>query len=290
MQTAPYRFQLLAPSGTPPSKVSGRIGSHPDSFDHYLSSLQKLRARTYLADGAIGPRQLDEQGRFRMHGDEDSWHFLLIDSDDEAVGCVRYLSHSPFASFDDLSISHCPMAADLVWGSKFRGALEADLAFARENLLTFVEVGGWAIETAYRHTRAALEVLLASFAWARMIGGAIGCCTATFRNNSALMLRRIGGTSIEYNNEAIPPYEDAGYGCMMEVLRFRFQNFDPRFQKMVDDIYNRIAEQPTIAASLEDEAFQQEALRTSQSLSALDRALQSANQGAGAKTDVLLPA
>lgn len=288
MQTAPYRFQLLAPPGTPSSKVLGDVSSNPDGYEHYLSSLQKLRAQTYLADGAIGPKQLDEEGRFRMHRDGESWHFLLVNPEDEAIGCVRYLTHSPSACVDDLSVSRCPMANDPVWGSKFRGALEADLMFARQNLLTFVEVGGWAIESSHRHTRAALEVLLASFSWARMIGGAIGCCTATFRNNSAVMLRRIGGHSIEYNNEAIPAYEDPSYGCMMEVLRFRFQNFDPRFQKMVDSIYARIADQQTIAASLEDEVSQQEAMKTSSGLHALGHALQSANQNVAATAGALL--
>ena len=288
MQTAPYRFQLLAPPGTPSSKVLGVITSNPHAYEQYLGSMQKLRAQTYLADGAIGPEQLDEHGRFRMHRDEESWHFLLVSSEDEVVGCVRYLTHSPSACVDDLSISHCPIANDPVWGDKFRKALENDLIFARENLLTFVEVGGWAIERSYRHTRAALEILLASFSWARMIGGAIGCCTATFRNNSATMLRRIGGCSIEYNNHPIPAYDDAGYGCMMEVLRFRFQNFDPRFQKMVDNIYDRIGEQRTIAASLEDEVCEQEAIKTSDGLQALGRALQSANQTVGTTAGILL--
>src|SRR3954451_23478700 len=262
MQTAPYRFQLLAPPGTPTLKVSGPVDSNPAAYERYLSSLQRLRAQTYLADGAIAPEQLDGQGRFRMHRDEESWHFLLINSEDEAIGCVRYLTHLPSACVDDLSISHCPMAKHPVWGSKFRGALEADLTFARQNLLTFVEVGGWAIESSHRHTRAALEILLASFSWARMIGGAIGCCTATFRNNSAVMLRRIGGCSIEYNDEAIPAYEDASYGCMMEVLRFRFQNFDPRYQKMVDSIYARLTTQSTLTESLEDLTCQEDSLRT----------------------------
>lgn len=288
MQTAPYRFQLLAPPGTSSSNLTGPIKSDIDSYAHYLTSLQKLRAETYLADGAIGPEQLDGQGRFHMSRDEDSWHFLLINPDEQAVGCVRYLPHSPSALVDDLFISHAPVANDPTWGSKFRGALESDLTFARQNMLTFVEIGGWAIEASYRHTRAALEILLASFAWARMIGGSIGCCTATVRNSSSDMLRRIGGRSFEYNNEAIPPYNDAGYGCIMEVLRFHFQNFDPRFQKMVDSISTRIAEQHTITTVLETAACHQDAMRTADSLQALGRALQSANQTAAAPAAISL--
>src|SRR4051794_40058363 len=144
MQTASYRFQLLAPPGITPSHLSGPISCDPNSYERYLTSLQKLRAQTYLADGAIGPERLDAAGRFRMESDERAWHFLLVNEHEEAVGCVRYLTHLPSASIDDLFISHCPLAEDPVWGKHFRAALEADLAFARQNLLTFVEVGGWA--------------------------------------------------------------------------------------------------------------------------------------------------
>src|SRR3954470_3940127 len=242
MQTVPYRFQLLAPPGTVRSGVSAPTSVDNDSYERYLGSLQKLRAKCYLADAAIGPDQLDGAGRFPMHRDRDSWHFLLVGPEDEVVGCVRYLTHLPTATPLDLLISHSAIGQDPVWRDKFRRAIASDLTFARENRLTFIEVGGWAIESAFRQTRAALEVLLASFAWGRMIGGATGCCTATFRNSSASMLRRIGGRSLEHNNEVIPPYTDASYGCMMEALRFHFQDFDPRYHKMVDSIYTRMSE------------------------------------------------
>jgi hypothetical protein len=111
-----------------------------------------------------------------------------------------------------------------------------------------------------------------------MIGGGIGCCTATFRNSSAAMLRRIGGRSLEFDKEAIPPYNDANYGCMMEALRFHFQDFDPRYGKMVDSIYERITEQSTITRPLEDVTCQEDAMRTTDSLWALGGALQPANR------------
>jgi len=282
MQIASYRFQLLAPNGASSANVSGAISCESDSYDHYLSSLQKLRAESYVSDGAIAPDRVDEEGRFPMHRDEDCWHFLLVDPERQVVGCVRYLAHPPTASIGDLLISHSPLGNDTLWGGKFHETLRSDLAFARRNVLAFIEVGGWAIDVAYRHTRAALEILLASFAWARMMGGGIGCCTATVRNNSASMLRRIGGCSFEYNGEAIPPYSDAKYGCTMEALRFHFQNFDPRYQKTVDSIYNRIAEQPIITRSSHEDAGRADAAGATHSLLALDRALHSANQAVAA--------
>lgn len=289
MQIAPYGFQLLAPAGASSANVSGAISCHDDSYEHYLSSLQKLRAESYVSDGAIAPEQVDKQGRFPMHRDEDCWHFLLVDPDRKVVGCVRYLSHPATASAADLLISHSPLVNDPLWGGKFHEALKSDLAFARRNLLAFIEVGGWAINTAYRHTRAALEILLASFAWARMIGGGIGCCTATVRNNSASMLRRIGGRSFEHNHESIPPYKDAKYGCIMEALRFHFQNFDLRYGKMVDSIYHRMAEQPIITRSFHQDPGQADQANVTNSLLALSEALRAANETVGTPECVAFP-
>jgi hypothetical protein len=220
--------------------------ANADVHECYLASLQRLRARTYLDDGAIQPLQIDDAGRFQMHQDEECWHFLLLDCQDQVVGCVRYLAHPNTACFEDLWISHSPQACDPEWAAKLRSAIESDLLWARRQGLSFVEVGGWAIASEYRHTRAALEVMLASFAWGRLIGGAIGCCTATARNNSASILRRIGGMSLEHDGEAIPPYADVSYGCSMEILRFQFQAFDPRYQKIVNDIYRQLTECSTV--------------------------------------------
>jgi hypothetical protein len=278
MQIAPYCFQLLAPAGTSAENVSGAMISEADSYDYYLSSVQKLRADSYVSDGAIAPERVDQEGRFRMQRDEDCWHFLLVDTNRQVVGCVRYLKHPATAGIDDLLISHSPLGNDAWWGGKFQQVLTADLAFARRNLLAFIEVGGWAINRGYRHTRAALEILLASFAWARMIGGGIGCCTATVRNNSASMLRRIGGRSFEYDHEPIPPYKDPKYGCTMEALRFHFQNFDLRYRNMVDSIYQRMIEQPIIMRSFEQQAGAPDSENATKSLLALSQALHSANQ------------
>jgi len=289
MQIAPYRFQLLAPGGIPTSNASAAISCERDAYDHYLSSLQKLRAESYLSDGAITPERIDKEGRFLMHRDEDCWHFLLIDPAQEVIGCVRYLAHPAAATIRDLLIAQSPLGKDPFWGSKFAHALESHLAFAHRNALTFVEVGGWAINTAYRHTRAALEILLASFAWAKMIGGGIGCCTATVRNKSASMLRRIGGSSFEFGNEVIPPYIDSKYGCTMEALRFHFQDFDPRYQKLVDSIYNRIPEQPIITRPGDYDRSGADAVHATNSLVALGRALHSANQTVAAPACVSVP-
>ena len=194
-----------------------------------MSSMQKLRARVYLKDAAIRECDLDDEGRFYMPGDEDSWHLLLIDVNNEAIGCAKYLVHPSNVPYHRLKVAQSPLAHHPIWGERVQRAVEADLRRIREEKLQYVEVGGWALAEEWRGTRAALEILVGSFALGQIWGGAIGSCTATVRHSSSSMLRRIGGTSFELAGEAIPAYEDPHYGCTMELLRFDYRTPSKRF-------------------------------------------------------------
>ena len=141
-------------------------------------------------------------------------------------------------------------------GTNVKTTVEADLRWVCERKLCFTEVGGWTLHRDYRHTRAALELVLGSFAWSLLVGAGIGCATATVRNNSSGILRRIGGTSYEFDGCGLPAYHDDAYGCSMEILRFHFRSFDPRFGKTVRDIRLHLETQSTIQSVTEctDEA------------------------------------
>jgi hypothetical protein len=276
MQSQPYRFQLLAPAQTTIASSIGAVTRDGDQHRSYLFSLQQLRGQVYLEDGAIQREQIDSSGRFAMHQDEDCWHFLLIGEKNEVVGCVRYLAHSPEVAFENLWVGRSPLVQDPFSGPGLRRAIEADLCWLRERNLGFAEVGGWTLHPGYRHTRAALELILGSFSWSNLVGVGIGCATATVRNNSSGILRRIGGTSYESEGLELPGYYDGRYGCFMEVLRFRFDTFDSRFQKVVEDVRLRLVNQSTIqdVPHCGDDASDR--FRTTESLQALGRALKSA--------------
>ena len=194
-----------------------------------MSSMQKLRARVYLKDAAIRECDLDDEGRFYMPGDEDSWHLLLTDVNNEVIGCAKYMVHPSNVPYHRLKVAQSPLAHHPLWGERVQRAVEADLRRIREEKLQYVEVGGWALAEEWRGTRAALEILVGSFALGQIWGGAIGSCTATVRHSSSSMLRRIGGTSFELAGEAIPAYEDPHYGCTMELLRFDYRTPSKRF-------------------------------------------------------------
>src|SRR5206468_9339852 len=169
---------LLAPPGSPCTREFGRSLNSEHLYDHYLGAMQELRGSIYLKDRAIRPAEIDEDGRFRMQGDEQSWHLLLIDENKKVIGCARYLVHDSNVSYQRLRISKSPLAKDPVWGEKVRLAVEADLERAREERLSYVEVGGWALAEEWRGTRAALDILVGSYALGQIWGGCLGSCTA----------------------------------------------------------------------------------------------------------------
>lgn len=236
-----YRFQLLAPSETS-ANVFGRFKKNQQLHRQYLDAAQRLRGQVYLKDGAIQACELDDHGRFHMRGDERSWHLLLVEGARNVIGCARYLVHASDVPFHKLRISHSALAKDPIWGPKVRAAVERDLATAREKNFSYVEIGGWALAEEWRGSRAALEILVGSYALANLWGGCLGVCTATVRHGSASMLRRIGGTGLSVESQELPPYEDPQYDCLMELLRFDCRTPAPRFAPLIGQMRSQLSD------------------------------------------------
>lgn len=213
--------------------------------------MQKLRGRVYLKDEAIKPWELDDEGRFFMHGDEQSWHLLLLDEAKEVIGCAKYRVHPSNVSFSMLHVSQATVAKDPILGAQVRAAVEADLRRCQQNNLAYVEVGGWALCEEWRNTRAALEILVGSFALGELWGGCLGSCTATVRHSSSSILRRIGGINYEINGAAIPAYFDPEYGCNMELLRFDYRSPSPRFLPLIKILGNSLSKSSVLCAGME---------------------------------------
>ena len=236
-----YRFQLLAPPETSNGGTFGRHHTSKQLYDHFLASIQKLRGRIYLRDGAIQEPELDEERRFCMAGDKRSWHLLLIDGSQKVIGGARYLVHPNTVSFDHLRVRHSGLAKDPVWAPRVRHAVEEQLDLARVYKFSYVEIGGWVLSEEWRGTRAALEMVVASYALAHSWGGCLGACTATARHGSSSILRRIGGSSFDFAGEPLPAYEDPQYGCQMELLRFDYRTPCPRFAPLIGQLRAKLA-------------------------------------------------
>src|ERR1019366_6402395 len=225
----PRSFVLLAPANGPGTHFPHNQKFAPRLHTTLLSEMQGLRGRIYLADGALSGADLDSRGRHIQAADAKSWHLLIINALGRVIGCTRLRRHSTPVLWGQLGIRQAPIAQSDEWGTRFRASIDAELDAACWAGFSYVEVGGWALAKEIRGTFMALKTVLATFAWSQLLGGALGVTTATERNESAAILRRLGGRPLAWDGVELPPYYDRRYRCQMEVLRFDSRETNPKY-------------------------------------------------------------
>ena len=112
---------------------------------------------------------------------------------------------------------------------------------------SYIEVGGWAIAEKVRCTAECLRSVLAVYAWSRLVGGALGVSTATERNGSASILKRLGGSSMQWDKSEIPAYYDPRYDCRMHMLRYDSRTPTARYEASIRGIEGVMANVPVIS-------------------------------------------
>lgn len=243
------RLMLLAPSA---AFVPGCFRSvHVDAERHedLLAKLQRLRGRVYSQDGAIERAELTVDGRHVQEIDDQSWHVLSVQPNGEVTGCARYRSHDPDVQPEDLGVWHSALAHDERWQEQLRRAVGREIRLARQRKVSYVEVGGWAIAEDLRFTREAADIALSTYALAQAVGGCIGITTATVRNCSSRILRKLGGCSLELGGRLLQTYYDPQYRCDMEILRFDSSAPNPRYQRRIDRLLSGFGRLPVICGA-----------------------------------------
>jgi hypothetical protein len=240
------RFVVLPPARLQAPDSFINIEADQQQYDTLVSEMQRFRGMVYLRDGAVQKSDLTADGRHKLPVDERSWHVLSLDREDQVCACLRYVDESRAAGFDDLWIRHAALSKVPKLGRSFRNAVESGMKMARRLGMGFGEVGGWAVAEAHRCTIEPLRIILATYGLLRLLGGAIGVATATFRHGSAPILRRIGLSSLVASGHELPPYFDPQYGCQMEVLQFDSRNPAPKYENWVSDLAQDLSMAPVI--------------------------------------------
>jgi hypothetical protein len=233
---------LLAPTGASLQPFSGQVLFSSWLHHHLTTEMQKLRGRIYFDDGAISQSDLKSGGRHVSELDSASWHLLTLGATGSVLGCTRFRQYPNTISWEDLSVSRAPLATCSTWGQAFRASVDAELESAREAGFSYLEIGGWALAPELRRTVEALKSVLAIFALGSLQGGAMGISTATERNGSSSILRRLGGRSLESDGSALPSYYDVNYGCDMEILRFDSRYPSPRYADHVRHLRSQMTQ------------------------------------------------
>lgn len=241
------RFVVLPPSRI--ATISSHFRNVRESNQHYdelLAKMQRFRGGVYLNDGAVTASELID-GRHKAAVDEQSWHVLSLDSSDNICACLRYLEERQATSFNDLWVRHAALAQASPFAAKFRRAVEAEMARAREMRIGFGEVGGWAVAESHRWTLEPLRIILATYGLLQLHGGCAGVATATFRHSSAGILRRIGLNPLMADGAPLPPYFDPAYGCQMEVLSFDSRFPNSKYRESVQELMGALTGAEVVA-------------------------------------------
>lgn len=240
---------MLAPESDTTCPAIGDVLYSPEKHRTILHGLQRLRGRVYLRDGAIRSEQLTSDRRHECPADARSWHLVTLDEYGSVVACARFHVHGPASRFENLGVSRSSQARCPVWGTRVRTAVESELNRARVTGCCFIEAGGWALDDSVRHTTEAFRIALGAFAWGGLSGGAIGITTATFRNHSADILRRLGGRPLQSATGELPTYFDPQYDCDMQILSFHSGGYAPRFHNAVIELAGELSRSTVISAA-----------------------------------------
>jgi hypothetical protein len=158
-------------------------------------------------------------------------------------------------SIQHLRLRHCPLARATEWREPLRRAVHQEIARARRDGLRYAEVGGWAVSKARRCTSEGLVLALAAYGLCRVLGGALGVTTANVTHSSSSILRRLGGSHLEFDGTPMPSYFDPTYNTRIELLRFDSRRPSSKYVSLIDQLKSRLAQVAVIATSTRTNAI-----------------------------------
>ncbi|MBL8209763.1 MAG: hypothetical protein JNK87_03580 [Bryobacterales bacterium] len=256
-------FQTAAPASDLVLLAPGRTGAslsvHGPAFANVISdwrarhqlleSMQRFRGAIALEEGAVSASKLSPDGRHEMPVDHGSWHLLLL-KEGRIAGCMRYAAHAASSRATDLLIWHSTLARSREWSFSLRAAIEKELAGARRRNFHFGEPGGWVIAPELRGSMDAVKLALGGFALAQVLGGAVGVCTATRKNHSAAILKRLGGRPLGFGKATLPPYYEPQYGCEIEILKFDSDTIAAQYRGAVQALSDQFSQKVPVMAGV----------------------------------------
>jgi hypothetical protein len=240
------RMILVAPPDSTPPDVFNNVTRDSSRRGQMIRRMQRLRGSVYLSEGNVKPYQLTVDGLHQTPEDDKSWHLLMTEGDDVS-SCAWYMVHDNSASIANLRVRNCPLAKHETWRATLSGAVESEIGRARRAGLRYAELGGWAIRKERRCTPDGLMIALATYGLARILGGALGITTANVAHSCAAILRRMGGSPLEFEGTTIPPYFDARYNTDIELLKFDSRRPRTRYAGLIDVVREKLSSVQVVA-------------------------------------------
>lgn len=248
IETIERRLVLVAPPHAQLPASFTNVTIDQARHREIVREMQAVRGAIYLDGGFLTRRQLSADGLHETPEDEKSWHLLMLDDRGRVSSCAWYLEHDNSVTVDGLRVRNCGLAHLTDWRDKLFSAVESEIARARRDGLRYAEVGGWAVSQIRRCTSEGLVLALAAYGLCRMLGGAIGITTANVTHASSSILRRLGGSFLEFNGTVMPAYFDPKYNTMIELLRFDSRQPSSKYRGLVDLLKSKLGGVSVIAA------------------------------------------
>jgi len=207
-----------------------------------LADACRVRAKAYAADGAIRPEHVDEDGCFRLPIDEDSWHLLSLDENDNVSATLR-ITPLPLDSAKRRGrLPHVgeslrranPNLSHRLAAERWLASLGLAFGPDRQN---FVVVGGWAVLPGVPVSGAATA--LGAWALCRLLDSAGALCVASERHDAHGQLVRTGAVPIR-NRTGESLYFDSAYGCKVGLLGFWVYRERNALKRKVDRMETQI--------------------------------------------------
>lgn len=224
---------LLAPHSADVSAFR-RTSFDQRQYGTLLADTQRLRGSVYVSEGNLASSDLSGDGRHIQASDYRAWHLITVDAAGAVAACGNLLVHEPNVTFSEMTVSRSILARSEVWGSRLRVAVESVIEEARHRGVSVAEFGGWAVSRVLRCTTEAVRMLVADYALAQLLGGALVISTANM-NRSAPILRRMGGTRLVADGVELPAYYEPQYRGHTEVLRFDSSRPNPRYLSRIQE-------------------------------------------------------
>ena len=240
------RLVLVAPPQAALPDIFERVTVNTGRHTDFVRQMQAVRGAIYLNGGYVTSQQLSS-GLHQTPEDERSWHLLMTDGQGHVSSCAWYLEHDNTTTVEHLRVRNCPLARFSDWRDRLYAAVDSEIAKARHDGLRYAEVGGWAVSAEKRCTSEGLVLALAAYGLCRILGGALGITTANVTHASSSILRRLGGSYLEFNGTAMPAYFDPKYNTMIELLRFDSRRPSAKYSGLIELLRTKLARVPVFA-------------------------------------------
>jgi hypothetical protein len=240
--TDKLHFKILAPALAGVPTRFNRPAVDARTHSDLIFGVQKLRGMALRECGEMSTR-LTSDGRHVQKSDYDSWHVLLLNGEQELLGCARY---RPVQNgTEDFSACHSALAQTQRYGPALRSAIDRFVARAKLRRKQYGEAGGWALRPEVRGSTAAINIALMTLALSENLNCGLGLTTATRNHHSAAMLCRIGANPVP----GFPAYYEPKFGSVIEILHFDLPNDNPRYAAKLNKLRYESFDVPVICAS-----------------------------------------